>query len=89
MNFTTLCYLIFNFLLCLEDFFYPRHLPTTHDPRHLATFVSFAPKFPPVIGAASQTFNEKNSFSRKVFIVIKMKNIPKIGVEYFRLLYCR
>ena len=49
MNFATFCYLIFNFLLCLEDFFLPttfththdpRPLPTTHDPRHLATLVS-------------------------------------------------
>ena len=41
MNFTTICFLIFNFFLFWKTFFYPRHLPTptahTHDPRPLPT----------------------------------------------------
>ena len=52
--------------------------------------VSFAPKFPPFIGAcslqrprfasASQTFNEKR-FSPRAFLFKKVKNISEIGVE--------
>ena len=52
--------------------------------------VSFAPKFPPFIGAcslqrprfasASQTFNEKR-FSPRAFLFNKVKNISEIGVE--------
>ena len=55
--------------------------------------VSFAPKFPPFIGArslqrTSQTFKEKR-FSRSVFFVEKVKNILEFGVEEFRLFCCR
>ena len=42
--------------------------------------VSFAPKFPPFIAAcsaASHTFNEK-SFTQRVFLAKKVKNISKM-----------
>ena len=47
--------------------------------------VSFAPKFPPFIAAcsaASHTFNEK-SFTQRVFLAKKVKNIPEMEWNSF------